>query len=130
MKAYLEQLANQFREAEAILATPAGEAGLKKITGRLLPGAVCAWCFEEDTTFWRKERIKYPYPKEWPYQGFIIPNPNTDGRREMETENVCLIVTDYPIEKENPKVDWSPLALLLAAPGLHRFYVFSTIIAH
>jgi hypothetical protein len=34
---------------------------------------------------------------------------------------------DYPIEKENPEVDWVPLLTLLTSPELHRFHVMETV---
>ena len=128
MKAYLAQLAKQYDGVLEVLVSPEGEAGLKKLSGgKLLPGSRCAWCYQDDVDYWRSEKEPMPYPGRWPYQGFIIPFPETDGRGEMDAEHVCVVVTDYPVEKENPVTDWGALAHLLATPSLHRFYVFSRI---
>ena len=126
MKAYLAKLASDFEKVDE-LPTETWELGVSKITGRLMPGARVAWCFDEDVGLWRRDRLPYPHPKDWPYQGFIMPFPETCGRREMEAENVCLVVTDYPIEKENPVTDWCVLAFLFDTPGLHRIYIFSDV---
>lgn len=127
MKNYLQKLATDYDRAEEFLCTPAGEAGLKKITGRLLPGAKCAWCYKDDVDQWKQMREPMPHPKDWPYQGFIVPFPDTDGRGEMEPEHVCLVIVDYPTEKENPETDWYVLVLLFESINLHRFYVFEEI---
>lgn len=127
MKTYLEKLAADFDRAEEFLCTPKGEAGLKKITGILKPGAKCAWCYKQDVEQWKMIGEKIPYPSKWPYHGFIVPFPNTNGRNTMEPEHVCVVIVDYPIEKENPETDWAVLACLLEATDLHRFYVFAEI---
>lgn len=127
MKAYLKQFAEWCDNALEDLCSKEGEAGQNKITNRLMPGAPCAWCFEDDVKFWKSEGERIPYPGEWPYQGFIIPLPDTNGRSEMEAENVAVVIVDYPIEKENPVTDWMPLARLLTNTDLHRFYVFEPI---
>src|SRR5258706_12437509 len=119
MKSYLAKLACDFEKADSSLATPSGEIGLTKITGKLIPGARCAWCFSEDFEFWKSEGLKYERPQDWPYQGFIMPFPETDGRGEMQPEHVCLVITDYPIEKENPVTDWATLENLLKHDNLH-----------
>jgi hypothetical protein len=128
MKTYLERLSESYDRSGEELISPEGEAGLKKIEGKLMPGAKCAWCFRDDVEFWKSEKLPYPYPARWPYQGFIMPFPETNGRSEMEEEDVCVVVVDYPIEKENPVTDWTTLARLLTSPELHRFYVFSNIV--
>lgn len=97
------------------------------MTGRLLSGARCAWCYDEDVGFWRREREPIPHPKDWPYQGFIMPFPEVDARSEIQPEHACLIITNYPIEKENAKVDWCVLALLFESEDLFRFYVFEPV---
>lgn len=127
MKNYLAKLATDYEKVSEFLCTDDAEAGLKKITGRLVPGARCAWCYKDDVELWKRDRIPYPHPKDWPYQGFIMPFPETCGRREMDIEHVCLVVTDYPIEKENPVTDWCVLALLFESDELHRFYVFEPV---
>lgn len=128
MKSYLAKLAADYDKVLELLASDEASAALKKITGRLIPGAKCAWCYEDDVAFWKSEKQPYPHPKDWPYHGFIVPFPDTDGRHEMDIEHICLVVTDYPIEKENPETDWSVLALLFESPDLHRFYVFSDVV--
>jgi hypothetical protein len=130
MKNYLEKLATDYDKALEFLASPFGEKQQNKITGRLIPGAKCAWCYEDDVKFWKEDEQPYPHPKDWPYQGFIIPFPETNGRGEMEAEHVCVIIVDYPIEKENPVTDWAVLACLLEVQDLHRFYVFEQITTH
>jgi len=127
MKRYLAKLASDFERAEEFLASREGELGLKKLTGRLMPGAKCAWCFEDDLEGWKHSQTSMPHPKDWPYSGFIVPFPDTDGRGEMQPEHVCVVVVDYPIEKENPVTDWAVLACLLEISDLHRFYVFENV---
>ena len=125
MKHYLARLAVDYERAEEFLCTTAGEDGVKKISGKLIPGAKCAWCYKDDIDLWKMSREPIPDPKYWPYQGFIMPFPNTDGRGEMEIEHTCLVVVDYPIEKENPETDWSVLAVLFEIPDLYKFVVLS-----
>lgn len=127
MKAYMQQFAEWCDNSLEELCSKEGEAGQARITNRLMPGSACAWCFVDDVAFWKAEGECIPYPAKWPYRGFIIPLPETDGRNEMEAENVCVVAVDYPIEKENPVTDWVPLSRLLTSPGFHRFYVFETI---
>ena len=103
----------------------------KKISGRIMPGSRCAWCFREDTEFWVQESshgYPYPHPRDWPYQGFIIPKPDSNGRHELQWEDAVVVVTDYPIDKENPTTDWCSLIRILRQPDLARFYVFSPIL--
>jgi|SRR5580704_73281 hypothetical protein len=126
MKSYLAKLASDYERAEEFICTPAGEAGLKKITGRLLPGAKVAWCYKDDVDQWKHDREPMPHPKDWPHQGFIVPFPDTGGRGEMEPEHVCVVITDYPIEKENPVTDWAVLACMFELSELHEFHVFDT----
>jgi hypothetical protein len=123
VKSYLAKLASDFEKQHEI---PEEEfsAGLKKITGTLRPGSRVAWCFDEDVALWKSERMPFPHPMQWPYQGLIVPFPETDGRGVMEPENVCLVVTDYPIEKENPVTDWHILACLFGINGFNRLHVF------
>jgi len=33
----------------------------------------------------------------------------------------------YPIEKENPQVDWTALLSVLTTPGIHRFHVMENV---
>lgn len=127
MKAYLTRLAEDYEKVLDFLVSEKAKAALKKISGRLLPGAKCAWCYEDDVAFWKSEGLPYPHPKDWPYHGFIVPFPETDGRHEMDVEHVCLVVTSYPIEKENPMADWSCLVTIFELGELHRFYVFEPI---
>lgn len=128
MKQYLAKLASDYENTLELLVTKDGEAGQNKITGRLIPGASVAWCFNDDVDFWKSGGENYRHPHDWPYRGFIVPFPESNGRGEMEPEHVCLVIVDYPIEKENPVTDWGTLAQLLANPDLHRFYVFEPIV--
>lgn len=130
MNSYLAKLASDYDRALEFLASNKGEAGLKKISGSLVPGAKCAWHFEDDALMWKVDGERVPYPSQWPYQGFVIPFPETDGRGVMEPEDVCVVITDYPIEKENPVTDWAVLACLLGIEDLRQFYVFKQIVAH
>lgn len=128
MKPYLEKLAIDHENALETLCKPEVEKQLHKIQGSLMPGARCAWCYEDDVEYWKKYCDgEYRHPKDWPYTGLLVPFPETCGRNEMEAENVLVVVTEYPIEKENPTTDWTTLAKLLEGPGLHRFYVFEEI---
>lgn len=128
MKQYFEKLAADYEKADEFLyLKEEGERGLAKVKGKLLPGLKCAWCYEDDIKFWKGEKIKRPYPSQWLYQGFIVPFPETDGRNEMEPHHVMVVITQYPIEKENPVTDWAVLARLLEPPDLHEFYVFQPI---
>jgi hypothetical protein len=124
MNKYLSKLASDYERAGEFLCSSAGISGLKKITGPLIPGARVAWCYEDDVEFWKSEELPMRKPENWPYRGFIIPFPETSGRHEMEPEHVCLVITDYPVEKENPVTDWSVLALLFESPDLHKLHVF------
>lgn len=127
MKTYLAKLASDFEKQHEM---PDGEwvAGIKRITGTLRPGSRVAWCFDEDVSLWKSDKIPFPHPKDWPYQGFIMPFPETNGRSAMEPENVCLVAVDYPIEKENPVTDWHVLSCLFGIPGFHRLHVFEPIL--
>lgn len=126
MTSYLMKLAAQYEGALEALCVVKPE---DKVAGRLIPGAKCAWCFEDDIEYWKSERLPYPHPKDWPYHGYIMPFPETNGRSEMEAEHVCVVIVDYPIEKENPVTDWTTLAQILSSPKpkLHRFYVFEPV---
>lgn len=129
MKSYLAKLAADYDKALEFLASPAGERGQKKISGgKLEPGAKCAWCYKDDVAMWRQWKESMPHPKDWPYQGFIMPFPETNGRGDMEPEHVCVVITDYPVEKENPVTDWAVLACLLESNDLHRFHIFCKIV--
>lgn len=126
MKRYLDQLSKAI-EAQDTLLTKDGQfdAAVKKVRGQLLPGAKCSWCYASDAQFWKNEEdYEIPKPEQWPYSGFVVPFPETCGRRQMEVEDVCVVVTDYPIEKENPVTDWVPLLAILAIEDLHEFHVF------
>ena len=128
MKSYLAKLAADYDKSLEWLASPRGEEGQKKITGKLRPGARVAWCFEEDVEMWKQWKEPMPNPKDWPYHGFLLPFPETDGRcKDMDPEHVCVVVTDYPMEKENPVTDWATLACILESHDLHRFYVFENV---
>ena len=128
MKAYLERLSELFAETEEIYGPPY-DAAIKRVSGgRLEAGARCSWCYADDLKFWCDfEGGKMPHPKDWPYSGIIVPIPDHDGRGELEPEKCMVCVLDYPIEKENPEVDWTPMLRLLTSPGLHRFHVMETI---
>jgi hypothetical protein len=121
MKNYLQKLAYDYEiKVDEFLATERGTKGISKIVGELRPGARAAWCYDDDIR-WDPE-IK-DHPEHWPYLGFIIPFPETDGRSVMELEHVCVVVVDYPSEKENPVADWCVLACLLQE-DLHQFHIF------
>ncbi len=128
MKAYLERLSELFAETEEIYGPPY-DAAIKRVSGgRLEAGARCSWCYADDLKFWCDfEGGKMPHPKDWPYSGIIMPIPDHDGRRELEPDKCVVCVLDYPIEKENPEVDWTPLLTILTSPGLHRFHVMETV---
>jgi hypothetical protein len=119
MKSYLAGLAEEYEKVDERLTDEA----LVKLHGTLRAGARCVWCYEQDVAQWRLEGPCAPPLEQWPYSGLIVPFPNKDGRGKLEVEDVCLIVLDYPIEKENPEVDWTTLTNCLTSPGLHMFHV-------
>jgi hypothetical protein len=128
MKTYLKRLAEQIEEAEGLYGEPYDNAVKRLSGGKLEAGARCSWCFADDLKFWCDfEKGKMPHPKDWFYEGIIMPIPNHDGRRELEPDKCVVCVMDYPIEKENPEVDWVPLLTLLTSPGLHLFHVMETV---
>jgi hypothetical protein len=120
----MEQLLRQIEDAEAMHG-PAYDAALNRLSGgKLEAGNRCSWCFGDDLEFWGNS---IPHPKDWFYHGLIIPLPGHDGRGKLEPDNCIVCVLDYPIEKENPEVDWVALLHLLETPGLHRLHVMETI---
>jgi len=124
MRAYFNQLLGQIEDAEAMHG-PAYAAAIKRLSGgKLEAGARCAWCYADDLEHWGS---RIPHPKDWFYSGLIIPLPDTDGRGELEPSDCIVCVLDYPIEKENPEVDWTALLSVLTGPSLHRFHVMETI---
>lgn len=129
MKAYLERLAELHKETEEIYGKPYDDAVKRLSGGRLEAGARCAWCYTDDLKVWCDlEGGRMPHPKDWPYDGIIVPIPDHDGRGELDPEKCVVCVLSYPIEKENPEVDWTPLLTILTSPGLHRFHVMERII--
>ena len=128
MKAYLERLSELHKETEEIYGKPYDDAVKRLSGGRLEAGARCAWCYADDLKVWCElEGGKMPHPKDWPYCGIIVPIPDHDGRGELDPEKCVVCVLSYPIEKENPEVDWTPLLTILTSPGLHRFHVMERI---
>lgn len=125
MKTYLMRLAEEYEKGESGLT----EDAIKKLSGgELRAGAKCAWCYEDDVEFWKSEGIRMPHPKDWHYYGLIVPFPDVcDGRGRFEPEHACVVILGYPVEKENPRVDWAPLTRVLTSPRLHRFHVMATI---
>ena len=124
MKQYLKKLAEEYEKAEDVIYQ--NQKLLDRIEGKLTPGSKCFWCYEEDVAFWKEFCDGMRPVSDWPYSGFIIPFPETNGRNEVEAENVCVVMTDYPIEKENPVTDWLTLAQILQTPILHKFVVVQT----
>lgn len=126
---YLKKLANDFENALEEICGPDEESKcLEKIHGKLIPGARCFWTFNDDVEFWKSERTLGHIindPTQWNYEGFIIPFPETYGRSEMEPEEVCVVIVDYPIEKENPVTDWVTLAQLLTQEDLYQFHIIN-----
>ncbi len=98
---------------------------LDRIEGDLVPGAKCFWCYEEDVEFWKEFGDGMRPVNQWPYSGFVVPFPETNGRNTMEVEHVCVVMTDYPIEKENPTTDWITIGQILQTPTLHKFIVIN-----
>ena len=96
---------------------------MSRIEGKLIAGSECFWCYEEDVEFWKEFDDGMRPVNQWPYSGFIVPFPETTARHEMEPENVCVVMTDYPIEKENPVTDWLTLAQILDTPTIYKFVV-------
>ena len=128
MKYYLTDLAKKYDDVFEFLGQDDQakvDAAIRKIIGKLEPGARCSWCFKDDVAWWKEEKMmrEMKNPENWPFNGFIIPFPETNGRSTMEIEHVCVVITDYPIEKENPVTDWTTLASLLACDDLHEFRV-------
>lgn len=122
--AYFNRLAEQIQNTEEIFGKPYDEAIKRLSGGRLEAGARCSWCYADDLKFWCDfEKGKVPHPKDWPYYGYLMPIPDKDGRGELEPEHCIVCVLSYPVQKENPEVDWVPLLHLLAGPGLHRFHI-------
>jgi len=126
MRAYMKELLKQIEDAEAMHGPPFDAAMKRMSGGKLTAGAKCAWCFEDDIEFWRSEK-QAPHPKDWFYSGFIVPLPDHDGRGVLQPDRCIVCVMDYPIEKENPSVDWVALLSLLTSPGLYRLHVMETI---
>lgn len=125
MKSYLYKLATDYEKSEQWLASPEGEAGLKRLSGgKLKSGARCAWFFREDVDMWVQNKGSQ-HLKDWFYRGIIVPFPNTDGRSELEPEHCCVVVLEYPIEKENPQTDWATLTSILSLPDLYRFHIMA-----
>jgi hypothetical protein len=123
MREYLNQLLCQIEDAEAMHG-PAYDAAINRLSGgRLEAGARFACCYVEDLEFWGNP---IPDPKDWFYHGIIVPLPNHDGRGELQPEQCIACILDYPIQKENPEVDWCALLSTLTAPGLHRLHVIGT----
>lgn len=124
MREYMKQLLRQIEHAEAMHGQNY-DAAIKRLSGgRLEAGARCAWCYTDDLEFWGNP---IPHPKDWVYSGIIVPLPDNDGRRELEPDKCIVCILDYPIEKENPEVDWIALLSVLNNPALHRFHVMETI---
>jgi hypothetical protein len=127
MREYMKSLLAQIEAAQEI-DTPRYEAALKRMSGgEVRAGAICAWHFEDDADQWKRMREPMPHPMRWPYDGIIVPIPNHDGRGLLELDECIVCVLDYPIEKENPEVDWVALVSLLERPGLARFHIMETI---
>lgn len=124
MRTYMEHLLEQIQDAEYVHG-PAYDEAVKRLSGGILEaGAPCTWCYADDLEFWGRT---VPHPKDWFYKGFIVPIPDRDGRGKLEPDQCMVCIIDYPIEKENPQVDWTALLTLLTTPGLHRFHVMATI---
>lgn len=127
MREYFNNLLAQIEDGE-YMHGPAFDAAIKRLSGdKLEAGARCAWCFAEDLEFWGRNSRKIPHPKDWFYSGFLVPVPDKDGRGVLEPDQCIVCVLDYPIEKENPEVDWIALLSLLTTPSLHRFHVMQKI---
>jgi hypothetical protein len=124
MKAYMNQLLKQLEETESLYGPPYDNAVTRLSGGKLEAGARCSWCYADDLKFWGNP---IPHPKDWFYHGLIFPLPDHDGRRTLEPDKCIVCVLDYPIEKENPEVDWTPLLSVLTGPELHRFHVMETV---
>lgn len=124
MREYMKQLCEQLQDGEAMHG-PAYDAAIKRLSGgNLEAGARCSWCYADDLAFWGNPM---PHPKDWFYHGLIVPVPDHDGRRTLEPDKCVVCVLEYPMEKENPEVDWTALLSVLTAPGLHRFHVMETV---
>lgn len=124
MREYMQQLSDQLDDAE-VLHGPAFDAAIRRLSGgKLEAGARCAWCYAEDVELFGST---LPHPKDWPYHGFLVPVPSHDGRGELEPDRCVVCILDYPVEKENPEVDWTALLSVLTSPRLHRFHVMAKI---
>ncbi len=124
MREYLKQLLDEIEDAEAMHGKPYDAAINRLSGGDLKSGERCSWCYADDLKLWGNP---IPHPKDWFYHGLIIPLPNHDGRSVLEPDECIVCILDYPIEKENPEVDWTALLSVLTSPGLHRFHVMETI---
>lgn len=126
MRESLKQLCDRIQDGEAMHGKAFDDAVNRLSGGPLAAGSRCAWCYADDLTFWGNP---IPHPKDWFYHGLIVPVPDQDARncKFLEPDKCIVCVLDYPIEKENPEVDWTALLSLLTSPGLHRFHVMAKL---
>lgn len=131
MLEYMKDLLKELEDAEAMHG-PDFDSAIKKLSGgKLVPGARCAWCYEDDVSAWKEFGGKTPHPKDWYYHGIIVPVPDLEMRgTEIEHDKCVVVVTEYPVEKCYCETDWTALLTILTNEGIHRLHVMETIRLH
>lgn len=71
-KSLIEDIYN----AEELLGDHWEKCYAKMSGGKLTTGAICAWCEKDDLKWWKELKEPMPHPKDWHYNGIIIPVPD------------------------------------------------------
>ena len=56
------------------------------------------------------------------FTGICMPIPDVDGNRELDINNIIVVIDSYPTEKESPTTVWVSLNRLLDTEGLAKIF--------
>ena len=99
---------------------PEDLSAYNKIKCKLDAGKMVHWYFKDEQQFAKEEGFNPR--KEMFYIGYVMPAPDVENMKNMEPDEVVIVMTDYPCEKCNPEATWFALKRLLENVELVEIY--------
>lgn len=89
------------------------DVACEKIRGELDAGKKIYWYYSGDKEFFENEGLDIKDYRNEMFSGFIVPNIGVQAHRELEIDDIVVVVCSYPTEKEYPETFWVALKRLI-----------------